>query len=147
MALAQIDEIRRLRLPARAAALGSWLGPELARIAARVPAPFQARSRVRGLMAGLELRHRDRPGRPAGTEALTVVQRLLQRGYILLPEGAEGEVISLTPPLVIPAAELRTALATLETELAGLAPGGAPRGPGRGPGAPGAGARANREWR
>ena len=56
-------------------------------------------------MAGIELLHSD--GSPATTEALAIIQRMLHRGFILLPEGEHANVISLTPPLTITEAQLR----------------------------------------
>jgi 4-aminobutyrate aminotransferase-like enzyme len=115
MALAQIAEMRRLQLPQRAARMGRAWQASLHEAAAGCRR-LEANPRVQGLMGGIELRHKD--GSPAGSEAVTVVQRLLQRGFILLPEGCHGEVISLTPPLVIPALELRRATFALQEELA-----------------------------
>jgi 4-aminobutyrate aminotransferase-like enzyme len=42
----------------------------------------------------------------------------LQRGFIMLPEGAHGEVISFTPPLTIAEAQLRAAVRALAKILA-----------------------------
>ena len=39
--------------------------------------------------------------------ALHAVKAMLQRGFILLPEGEHGNVISFTPPLTISRAQLR----------------------------------------
>ena len=50
-------------------------------------------------MAGVELRLPD--GRPATNAAMQAIKTMLQRGYILLPEGEHGNVISFTPPLTI----------------------------------------------
>ena len=69
-----------------------------------------------GLMAGLELRKPD--GLPATDEALRVIKTMLQRGYILLPEGEHSNVLSFTPPLTITEAQLRETIATLEEILA-----------------------------
>lgn len=103
MALAQMGEIRRRRLVARSARLGERLRQELERV--RDAAPGLAGSvRGLGLMAGLELRHPD--GTPASVEALRTVQAMLRRGYLLLPEGEYGQVISFTPPLTIAEADL-----------------------------------------
>jgi 4-aminobutyrate aminotransferase-like enzyme len=66
-------------------------------------------------MVGLELRRRD--GSPATTHALTVVKRLLRRGFIVLPEGEHANVISLTPPLTITETQLRAAVRVLREEL------------------------------
>lgn len=102
MALAQIQEIRRLRLPGRSARLGSWLLDELrARMAHE---NFEINVRGKGLLAGVELRHSNRT--PATDDALLVIKVMLREGFILLPEGEHSNVISLTPPLTITRAEL-----------------------------------------
>lgn len=120
MALAQIAEIERLNLPERAAALGrqllQWLG-EL-----RAPrSGLRPSARGLGLMAGLELRRPD--GAPAGAEAFRVVKAMLRRGFILLPEGEHGDVLSFTPPLTIRAAQLRHAVEVLREVLTAEEPG------------------------
>ena len=67
-------------------------------------------------MAGLELRRLD--GSPATEETLAIIKRMLQRGFILLPEGEHGNVISLTPPLTITMAQLTRTVRALRDELA-----------------------------
>ena len=62
-------------------------------------------------MAGVELRHAD--GSPAGAEAMRVIKAMLHRGFILLPEGEHGNVISFTPPLTISEAQLRQTVRAL----------------------------------
>jgi 4-aminobutyrate aminotransferase-like enzyme len=42
----------------------------------------------------------------------------LHRGFILLPEGGHGNVISFTPPLTISEAQLRLTVKTLAEALA-----------------------------
>jgi 4-aminobutyrate aminotransferase-like enzyme len=54
--------------------------------------------RGRGLMIGIEMRD--------AADALEIVGRALARGLILLPGGNSGNVLSLTPPLVIDEAAL-----------------------------------------
>jgi 4-aminobutyrate aminotransferase / (S)-3-amino-2-methylpropionate transaminase / 5-aminovalerate transaminase len=49
--------------------------------------------RGRGLMIGIEL--------DSGPRALAVVRAMLERGFILLPAGADARVLSLTPPLTV----------------------------------------------
>jgi 4-aminobutyrate aminotransferase-like enzyme len=117
MALAQIAELRRHRLPARAARLGRVLATELA-AAARRPRRLRTFARCVGLLGGIELRDAD--GSAAGQEAFRVVERLLRRGYLFLPEGEAGEVVSLTPPLTIGEKALRGAARALGEELAAL---------------------------
>jgi 4-aminobutyrate aminotransferase-like enzyme len=123
MALAQIRELARLRLVERAAKTGAHLLRSLSRLARHAG---RSRNRARpsilcvprgmGLLAGLELTHPD--GSPAGVEAMHAVKKMLHAGFILLPEGAHGNVLSFTPPLTVPPAELDRAVAALETILA-----------------------------
>lgn len=115
MALAQIEELRTRRLPQRASRLANTLRRGLTQAAA-APRTLRASVRVVGLFAGLALRHPD--GSPAGAEAVEIVQRLLRRGFVFLPEGKFGEVISLTPPLVIQERELIASTRALREELA-----------------------------
>ncbi len=62
-------------------------------------------------MIGLELW--DAKGRPAGAMTLRLIKEMLRRGFILLPEGEAGNVISLTPPLTIRRAQLKSAVQAL----------------------------------
>jgi len=97
MALAQITEIRRLRLCERSEKLGAQLLKMLSLL--NTPPAIRMHARGVGLMAGLELLNQD--GTPATTESLRVIKAMLHRGYILLPEGEHGNIISFTPPLTI----------------------------------------------
>ena len=115
MALAQIAEIKRLKLCERSAKLGAWL---LARLS-RVQSPKSkviCRARALGLMAGLELLKPD--GSPATAESLRIIKTLLHRGYVLLPEGEHGNIISFTPPLTITEAQLQRVIKKLTEVLA-----------------------------
>ncbi len=105
-ALATIDEIQRLHLPERARAIGELLSERLAMLR-----EYRGVSAVRGrgAMWGLELRD--------GALAERIVTRLLARGVIALQAGPQGEVISLTPPLVISDTQLLRAMDILESEL------------------------------
>ncbi|MEY2410725.1 MAG: hypothetical protein QOF48_3395 [Verrucomicrobiota bacterium] len=113
MALAQIAEIRRLKLVEQSARIGRWLLRELGSQSAHLKVEIVVRGL--GLMAGLELLRPD--GSPATREALTVVKEMLRRGFILLPEGEHGNVISFTPPLTITEDQLRGAVKPLFEEL------------------------------
>ncbi len=114
MALAQIAEIERLKLPERAAELGEFL---LAELQSQIPhGKFQIAVRGQGLMAGVELRRHD--GSPATAETFAAIKTLLQRGFIFLPEGEYGNVISFTPPLTITKPQLAKAVAALAEVLA-----------------------------
>lgn len=117
MALAQIAELRRRRLVERSGRLGAKLRRQLERVAeAERQRGGQAIARGLGLMAGLEVCHPD--GSPDAERALRLVQRLLQRGIVALPEGVGGEVVGLTPPLTIREPELARAIRVLGEELA-----------------------------
>ena len=114
MALAQIAEIGKRKLPERSAQLGKFLLTELQ---AKIPnGRFQVTVRGQGLMAGVELRRHD--GSPATAETFAAVKALLARGYIFLPEGEFGNVISFTPPLTITQPQLARAVAALKETLA-----------------------------
>jgi 4-aminobutyrate aminotransferase-like enzyme len=113
MALAQIAEIRRLKLCERSAKLGAQLLKMLSIL--HLPSSVIARARSVGLMAGLELLNPD--GTPATAESLRVIKAMLHRGYILLPEGEHGNVISFTPPLTITEAQLARMIGELQKVL------------------------------
>jgi 4-aminobutyrate aminotransferase-like enzyme len=116
MALAQIAEIEKLKLPERAAELGEFLLGELQSLQSEIPnLKLEIHPRGLGLMAGVELRRRD--GSPATAETFAAVKNLLQRGFIFLPEGEYGNVISFTPPLTITRAQLAKAIAALKEVL------------------------------
>jgi 4-aminobutyrate aminotransferase-like enzyme len=114
MALAQIAEISRLKLCERSAKLGEILLAELGNIQ-HSTFNIQLAPRALGLMAAVELRRAD--GSPATTEALAAIKSLLHRGFILLPEGEHGNVISFTPPLTISEAQLTEAVKALKKVL------------------------------
>jgi 4-aminobutyrate aminotransferase-like enzyme len=112
MALAQIKEIEKLKLPERSAELGKILLEELS----KVQSPkFKVEARGLGLMAGLELKLPD--GKPATEAALAAIKTLLHRGCIFLPEGEHGNVISFTPPLTVTKAQLTKAVGALAEVL------------------------------
>lgn len=112
MALAQIREIRRQGLVDRSARLGRHLLDRLREDLSPSDSRFSFEARGAGLMVGLQLHRADE--RPATIESLSVVKSMLHRGFILLPEGAEADVIGLTPPLVIGQRELDRTVAALQ---------------------------------
>jgi len=113
MALAQIAEIQRLKLVQWSARGGNMLLRGLKEI--HTTRNTQA-VRGLGLMAGLELRRLD--GSPATGEVIRIIQRMLHRGFILLPEGEHGNVIGFTPPLTITEPQLKRTIRALQKELA-----------------------------
>ena len=105
-ALANIAEIEGRGLPKRAAALGESLGARLSTLRS----PGKAVDvRGRGLMWGIELRD--------AAQARAAVERALKGGVIILQSGTEGNVLSLTPPLVISETELMRAIDVVEACL------------------------------
>jgi 4-aminobutyrate aminotransferase-like enzyme len=115
MALSQISEIRRLKLCERSAALGKFLLSKLSSIGNRQSAIGNP-VRGLGLMVGLELTLPN--GKPATEITLNAIKTLLHRGYIFLPEGEHGNIISFTPPLTITEAQLAKAVGALKKVLA-----------------------------
>jgi 4-aminobutyrate aminotransferase-like enzyme len=113
MALAQIVEIQKLNLCKRSAELGKFLIEELSEIK---NSKLKVENRGIGLMVGVELNLPD--DKPATEIALNVVKKLLHRGYIFLPEGEQGNVISFTPPLTISKVQLAKAVKELAEVLA-----------------------------
>jgi 4-aminobutyrate aminotransferase-like enzyme len=113
MALAQIAEIGKLKLTEHSAELGKFLLGELqSKISG---SKFQIAVRGLGLMVGVELRLPD--GQPATDAAMQAIKTMLRRGYIMLPEGEFGNVISFTPPLTITKAHLAKAVKVLAEVL------------------------------
>ena len=112
MALAQIKEIRQLDLCKRSAELGSFL---LTGLSSVEHSRLKTSARGLGLMAGLKLNLPN--GNPATAETFKVVKKMLQRGYILLPEGGHGNVLSFTPPLTIGKNQLAKAVEVLSKTL------------------------------
>lgn len=112
MALAQIQEIREGKLPERAAKMGEFLLEELSKL--QNP-KYNISARGVGLMAGVDIRLPN--GSPASQAAMRVIKAMLRRGFILLPEGEHGNVVSLTPPLSITKAQLAETVAALTEVL------------------------------
>jgi 4-aminobutyrate aminotransferase-like enzyme len=105
-ALATIEEIERLDLPARARRLGATLGE---RLSAMRSTHALRDVRGRGMMWGVQLDD------AAAVERL--VKKALTLGVIALPTGPQGDVLSITPPLVISESQLHRALDILEQAL------------------------------
>jgi len=102
-ALANLGEIERLRLPARARQIGLGLA---ARMDAIGNQPNIVEARGRGLMWGIELKD--------AKTADAVVKAGLKKGLILLQSGVGGNVLSITPPLTITEKQLYHAIDLLE---------------------------------
>ncbi len=115
MALAQIAEIKRLKLVERSERLGNMLLTELKTLNPQ-PSTLNFLPRALGLLAGLEIRTRN--GQPATAVVLQLVKTLLHRGFIFLPEGENAEVLSFTPPLTLTEPELTRAVNAVRRALA-----------------------------
>lgn len=121
MALAQIEEIQRRNLVERSDRLGAILLSQLERLESP---GLKLRARGCGLMAGLELL--DSEGHPASARAFSLIQGMLEKGFILLPEGEHGNVLGFTPPLTITRKEITCAIETLKKLLTQTGVNGGP---------------------
>jgi len=114
MALAQIQEIRRLRLVGNSARLGKTLLADLAQVQAARPG-LKCQARGIGLMAGLEFQTAS--GAPATEVVIRLMKRLLRAGYIVLPEGEHSNVIGFTPPLIISESQVHEAVGAVQAAV------------------------------
>ena len=105
-AVATIDEIERLQLPARAHRLGDELGSRLRELSSH---DGIVEVRGRGFLWGILFCN--------ATLAATVVKRALRAGAIFLQSGIAGEVITISPPLVIGEEQLERALEILKVAI------------------------------
>jgi 4-aminobutyrate aminotransferase-like enzyme len=67
--------------------------------------------RGRGLMLGIEFKNSPK------NLVLILSKRLLQKGFIVLPCGLDGDTLSLTPPLTIQKEHIDLFIHTLKTLL------------------------------
>lgn len=105
-ALATIDEMERLDLPARASRLGARLGRRLETLRYHRNV---ADVRGRGLLWGVELHD--------AATARTVVETALHNGVLLLQSGADGATLAIAPPLVIEEGDLDRATDVIEAAV------------------------------
>lgn len=115
-ALASLEVLAEERLVERAREVGSaWLAG-LSRMATRHPSVGDVRGR--GLMVGIDLVRDPATREPDGELAGRVVRLALERGWILLGGGPDGNVLSLSPPLCTERELLQAAVEMLEEVLA-----------------------------
>ncbi len=105
-AIATIDELQRYELPARSERLGAQYAPSL-RALATLDGVLEVRGT--GLCWGVQL---DSPQR-----ASDVVRRALRERVIFLQSGVDGDVVAVSPPLVIGETELDRAIGVLGTAI------------------------------
>lgn len=109
--LKALEILERDHLPERAATLGAWLKSEIERISAsRRDIIYDIRGK--GLMLGIEFADQD--GTPRTDLALKLVDQMRDHGFMLLPSGPWSQVVSLSPPLMIPKACLEAFLDIFE---------------------------------
>lgn len=105
-AVATVDEMERLNLPAHVAGRGEELG---ARLDALRSYPIVRDVRGRGMLWGVELQD--------GAIAFATIKNALLRGAIFSQSGADGNVIAVSPPLVIDEEQLGRAIDILESAI------------------------------
>jgi 4-aminobutyrate aminotransferase-like enzyme len=120
-ALATLDVIERESLVVRAASLGAVLIRDLRTVLDGVPGVAEVRGR--GLLVGIALEHPE-TGAPDGRRAWEVMHELCANGILVLTAGDAGDVIELSPPLVIAESELARGVEALAAALARVPPGG-----------------------
>jgi 4-aminobutyrate aminotransferase-like enzyme len=112
MALANIGEIENKGLVENSELLGKKLLQKLQTLA-EPTGRFILKARGIGLMAGVEF-CRKKDNSPPADVVFKIVKEMLKRGYIILPEGDCGNVISFTPPLIIKWNQLSNAIDELQ---------------------------------
>ncbi len=103
VALAQLEALERDHHGLQIDRKSQILQEELERLASTRSGWIHPRTR--GLLGAINLV--DSQGRPDGARAAQVMVQSLHSGLILLASGAEGNVLSFTPPLIIEERELR----------------------------------------
>ncbi len=112
---AALVEIRRLRLPERARAIGRRLKAGLAKVRRRHHEIGDIRGK--GGIWGIDFVASRATREPDPATAAEVSVALARRGYLALAGGRHGNVIILTPPLVITDRQLDGFLAALDQAL------------------------------
>lgn len=113
-ALAALRVVRRDDVPGQAATIGD--GWRRALTEALATSPAVAEIRGRGLMWGVALRAAG--GHAAAALAWRTVVGCLRRGVLVLPCGADGSVVQVTPPVVMTPAQRQAVVAALADALA-----------------------------
>ncbi|MGA2665265.1 MAG: aspartate aminotransferase family protein [Nitrososphaerales archaeon] len=114
--IATIEIIERDRLPERAAKLGRKLKRRLEEM--KEAHPLIGDVRGEGLLLGVELVSDRKTKRPARLETAKVVYRAWELGLLTVFVGDDGNVIEITPPLVIQDEELEAGAEILDRAIA-----------------------------
>ena len=110
MALAQLEILERRRLVERSRRMGEYCLRSLRE--SRLGDQSGVSLRGRGLMVGIEFR--DHQCQPDSRLSLQLLEDLLEQGYIVLPDGDQGQVIGLTPPLIVSKSQISSFVCVLE---------------------------------
>jgi len=104
-ALAFLDVLEEEGLVERAQAMGETLVTQMAEALADIPGirGIRGRGMFQGIVVG-------GPGWPEGVGGREVMLAALRRGLIVLPAGARGEVVELSPPLTLTTGQLEAAV-------------------------------------
>ena len=108
--LAFLEELAKGDLVSRSRTMGTRLVEGLTRVLSGVPEVHEVRGR--GLMVGIDLRD-PAPGMPLKRAGVKVAAQALQEGLLVLPAGAVGNVLELSPPLTITEEQLDWAVECL----------------------------------
>jgi 4-aminobutyrate aminotransferase-like enzyme len=111
MALAQIEQIKAMKLVARSWQLGNEFQHALRLQLSALDCVGEIRGR--GLFIGVELVEKPAARPASASRVFKVVASALQRGIILLADGLQGNVLSLTPPLTISKRQLDCAASAI----------------------------------
>lgn len=114
--LAFLKELEAEELIARSRILGEKLLGLLTGALHGIPEVHEVRGR--GLFVGIELRDATTKA-PLSGAAVRIANRALRAGILVLPAGAEGHVLELSPPLVITEKQVEWVVPQLRTALEG----------------------------
>lgn len=122
MALENLHQIAVRQLVERSRDTGALLNATLKGLAEQLNRQYEGKVRATargvGCLAGLALARSD--GTAATQLSLDCLTQMLRKGFILLPEGENANVISFTPPLMITRSQLLSSTHALLTVLSGL---------------------------
>lgn len=120
-ALATIAVMESENLNARATVIGERVRTRFEALQAKCP--LIADVRGLGAMIGMEFCHDGDPGRPAGPVVAAALAACRERGVLVLPAGAHGNIIRVLSPLVIGDDQLDRALTVIEESVLAAVPG------------------------
>lgn len=117
-ALTALEVLEQEKLVERSARLGSQLKEALWKLALKHPEVGDVRGE--GLMLGVELVTDRQTKTPATALCIGLMKWALQKGLLLLPEGTHGNILGITPPLVVQEQQLAWAVERIDEGLSAL---------------------------